>query len=82
MEFKPLEINTKTNWFKKRIKSPIIRKTILYVFIGAVAGFLFYYFSEGQYLNTFWNKEMLRNIGFGAFLGFFITNSPCARNKC
>jgi len=82
MEFKKLEIQQEGNWLKRLIKSKHFRKSILYILAGAVLGFVFTYFSEGKDLAQVNNKDILTNIFTGAFFGFFITNSPCARNKC
>jgi len=82
MEFKKLEIKQEGSWFKRLISSKHLRKSLIYITIGAVLGLVFTYFSEGKDLAQVNNKDILTNIFTGAFFGFFITNSPCARNKC
>ena len=82
MEFKKLDIKSEESWFKRTIWSAHGKKTVLYVFLGALAGFILYMLSEKTQLSSLnWN-EIIPNVAIGAFFGFFITNSPCARNKC
>jgi hypothetical protein len=82
MEFKKLEIEPEGSWLKRTITSPHFRKSIIYIVIGAIAGFAFTYFSAGKPFAEFSNGEIFQSLIVGGFLGFFITNSPCARNKC
>ncbi len=81
-EFKKLEIKPEGSWMKRVLASKHFKKTVLYIFIGAAAGFGFYYFTEGYKLETMPVQEIGKSILFGGFFGFFITNSPCARGKC
>lgn len=82
MEFKKLEIKEEGNWIQRKLKNPHFRKTLIYMAIGAVGGFVFYYLSEGMSRDVMPTGEIIQSIGVGAFLGFFITNSPCARGRC
>jgi len=82
MEFKKLELKEEGSWFQRKLKNPHFRKTLIYMGIGAVGGFIFYYFSEGMNMDVMPAGEILQSIGVGAFLGFFVTNSPCARGRC
>jgi len=82
MEFKKLEIKQEGNWFKRLITSAHFKKSILFIIIGATAGFVFTYFSEGRELLEIPKKDFYTNIFTGAFVGFFLTNSPCARGRC
>jgi hypothetical protein len=57
-------------------------KQVLSVFIGALAGYLYYHFvgcSSGQCAIT-GNPYM--SIVWGSLLGLFLVNSPCSRGKC
>lgn len=57
-------------------------KQVVPVFVGAIAGYLYYHYvgcSTGQcaitgnpYMSTVW----------GGLLGYFLFNSPCIRGKC
>ena len=82
MKFNKLEIEEEGSWFQRQFRKPHTRKTVRYILIGALAGFLFYYLTEGVHLNTLPRNEVVESIIIGAFLGFFITNSPCARGRC
>ena len=82
MEFKQLKIKSQGSWIKRVTQSQNIRKTFIYIAIGAVVGFLIYYFTDGIKMDTMPTNKIIRSILAGGFVGLFITNSPCARNKC
>lgn len=82
MEFKKLEIEPEGSWLKRTMESKHTRKTLIYIAIGAVAGLVYLYFSEGKQWNELSNGDIFQSMIVGGFFGFFITNSPCARNKC
>jgi len=82
MEFKKLELNEESNGLKKFIKSPQTQKSILFTIIGAGVGFLYFYISKGKDMNIMETGEIIQSLLVGGFFGFFITNSPCAKNKC
>jgi hypothetical protein len=82
MEFKKLEIEPEGSWIKRTLQSPHTKKTLIYIAIGAVAGFLFTVLTAGKPFAEIGTDEMIQSAVVGAFFGFFITNSPCARNQC
>jgi len=82
MEFKKLELNEESNGLKKFIKSPQTQKSILFTIIGAGVGFLYFYISKGKDMNIMETGEIIQSLFVGGFFGFFMTNSPCAKNKC
>lgn len=82
MEFKKLEIEEENKGIKKLLQSKHIRKSLIYILIGAIAGFGYFYFSEAQHMQSWVLSDSFSSVFFGGFLGFFITNSPCARNQC
>lgn len=82
MEFKKLELEDKDSWLKRTVKSKHTRRTFLFGLGGAVAGFLYYYLSEGQMKDSMPVGEIFNSVFIGAFFGIFITNSPCARGRC
>jgi len=82
MEFKKLELEPETSWLKRTIVSQHARKSILFILLGAIAGFLFFYFTEGKHMDVIVFGDILKSTLIGGFFGFFISNSPCARNKC
>lgn len=82
MEFKKLELEPESNWVSRTIKSKHTQKSILFTLIGALAGFLYFYVTEGKNMDIIQTADILKNMAIGGFFGLFITNSPCARNKC
>ncbi len=82
IEVKKLEIEPEEKGFKGWIKSKQVKKTIIAMLIGAVAGFAYFYLTEGQEMEAIPTGDIIQNVVFGAFIGLFFTNSPCARNKC
>jgi hypothetical protein len=82
MEFKQLEITPEGNRLKRLFSSKQFRKSVIYILIGAVLGIVFTYIAGGMQLSNLNSKDLITNAFFGAFFGFFITNSPCARNQC
>jgi len=82
IKFKKLETTPENKGISRLIKSQHLRKTLIYILIGALAGFGFFYFTEAQQMNAWAFSDSLSSVFIGAFLGFFITNSPCARNRC
>lgn len=82
MEFKKLEIEPEGNWLKRKLSNPHTKKTLIYILLGAVFGFVFYFFTEGMHMDAMPREEIVQSVLMGAFLGFFITNSPCSRGKC
>lgn len=82
MEFKHLEISPENNRLKRLFSSKQFRKSVIYILIGVVLGIVFTYLAGGMQLSNLNLKDLITNAFFGAFFGFFITNSPCARNSC
>lgn len=77
-QFKKLELESDKRWYQKIINSANFKKSALFILLGAVGGVLYYYVGT----KNFDFFDMLKSAGIGAFLGFFISNSPCARGKC
>jgi hypothetical protein len=82
MKFKKLELQSESKGIFSIMQSRHFRKTVITIMIGAIAGFGFFYLSEGRNMDVMIFQDYARSILIGGFLGFFITNSPCARNKC
>ncbi|MFW5774429.1 MAG: hypothetical protein ACOCWD_07085 [Tangfeifania sp.] len=81
IEVKKLEI-AEEKGIKGFFKLKQTRRTIIAILTGAVAALAFYYITEAQSVDAFSMNEALKNMALGAFLGFFVTNSPCARGRC
>jgi hypothetical protein len=82
MEFKKLEIKSESTWIRRTFRSQHIKRSLIFIVIGAIAGFLYYYLTEGKHMDALASVDILKSLAIGGFFGFFITNSPCARNKC
>jgi hypothetical protein len=82
IETKKLELQSENKGIKGILKSKLFRRTLLGIVLGAVAGFAFFYFTEGLYMDSLSQTDVIQSLVFGGLFGLFITNSPCARNKC
>ena len=82
MKFKQYRAEPKSNWLKRLIQSQHTKKTIIYIAIGALAGFLFLYIADGRHQDVMKTSDILNNMLIGGLFGLFITNSPCAKNRC
>ncbi|MDA3894402.1 MAG: hypothetical protein PF517_22290 [Salinivirgaceae bacterium] len=82
IEYKQLDIKPQGSWIKRTFLSAHAKKTAMYMAIGAVGGLIFFYITEGRQMATIGSKDILNSMFFGTFLGFFLTNSPCARGRC
>lgn len=82
MEFKKLELEPESNWFVRTIKSKQTKRSILFTLAGALAGFIYFYLTEGKNMGIIQSGDIIQHMLIGGFFGLFITNSPCARNKC
>ena len=61
MEFKQLEIKQESNWFKRMIKSPHTKKTIIFTLLGAIGGLIYFFVTEGQNSNNIETGDILSN---------------------
>ena len=82
MEFKKLDIKPEGSWLKRTFESKHTRKTLIYIVLGAIAGFVFFYLTEGKQFSEITSGDVFKSMFFGGLLGFFVTNSPCARGRC
>ncbi len=82
IETKKLELQKENKGLSGILKSKPIRRTVTGIVIGAVAGFAFFYFTEGIQMDTLSTGDVFQSLIFGGLFGLFVTNSPCARNKC
>lgn len=80
IKFKQLDIKPEGSWLKRTFKQ--YRRTLIFMLLGAVVGFAYFYFTEGQHMGKIPLESILRSVFLGAFMGIFITNSPCAKGKC
>ncbi len=82
MKIKKLEFQSESKGLKRIIQSQSFKRSVLSIIIGAVIGFGFFYFTEARHMNAFSFGDGLKSTLIGGFIGFFVTNSPCARNQC
>lgn len=82
MEFKKLEIEQERGFLKRLFKSKQARRSLIAIIIGAGAGFLYFYFTEGKHMDVLLAGDIVKSLLLGGFFGFFITNSPCSRGRC
>lgn len=82
MEFKQLDIKPQGSWFKRTLWTSHGKKTMLYIALGAVVGLVFFLLSFDRPLAEVSSGDFIQSLFMGGLFGFFITNNPCARNKC
>lgn len=77
-----LEPEPEPEGIKGALRKKHIMRSLLFIAIGAIVGLGYFYLTEGKYMNTISTRDIVKSLLIGGFFGFFITNSPCARNKC
>jgi hypothetical protein len=82
IEFKPVKLEGKAKRAMRQEQWRHVGKTVLYMFGGAAVSLVFTYLSDGARIETWGQDEISQSALIGAFMGFFITNSPCARGRC
>lgn len=83
MKFKKLELpKEEGSWVKRTFKTNNKAKSLAAAIFGAVAYFLYFYYNEGQHFDSIGWKDVFGNTLPGAFLGYFMINSPCAKGSC
>ena len=82
MQFKQLDIKPEGSWFQRTFLTPHAKKSLIYVLIGLVAGPVLMLLTNDKSFSEFSSGEFFQSMLLGGFFGFFMTNSPCARNKC
>ncbi len=82
MQFKQLDIEPEGSWFQRTFLTPHAKKSLIYILIGIFVGPGLMLLTSDKSFAEFSTGEFLQSMFFGGLFGFFITNSPCARNKC
>ena len=82
MEFKQLDIKPEGSWFQRTFLTQHAKKSLIYILIGMVAGPILMLITNDKTFAEFSSGDLFQGILFGGLFGLFITNSPCARNKC
>jgi hypothetical protein len=76
------EISSRPKTFKSLIRSKYFWKPAIGVLLGAVVGYLYFYFIGCQSGSCPITSSATGSIIMGALLGLFITNSPCSKGTC
>lgn len=82
IETKPLKLEKEGNWLQRKLWTAHTKKTLLFMLLGAIAGTVYFYLTDGKHMVNYEVVDVLKSALLGAFLGFFLTNSPCARGRC
>jgi uncharacterized membrane protein YjjP (DUF1212 family) len=82
IETKKLDLEHEAKGLNKLFKSKQFRRTLAGILIGAAAGFALFYLTEGIHMDSLSTRDIFQSLGFGGLFGLFVTNSPCARNRC
>ncbi len=81
MQFKKLELQEEKGPIGL-LKSKRFKTSLIGITVGIGVGFGYYFFTGGNSLDTMVFNEIFKHVVPGGFLGFFVTNSPCARGRC
>lgn len=82
MEFKKLELKPQGNWFQRNIWTAHGKKTMLFVLFGGLISLVVSYLSGDITRENLSAGTIVNAMWFGGFMGFLLTNSPCARGRC
>jgi LytS/YehU family sensor histidine kinase len=72
------EIENKPQGWSAMLKSWYFWKPVLGIFIGAVAGILYYYYFGSESRSSPVTSDLYSNALFGGMIGFFIVKKPCS----
>ena len=81
-QFEELKLEQEGSVVKRFFAKPQTKKTLIAIGVGAIGGFLYFYFSEGKHMAQLEVPLIIKSMLIGGFFGFFVTNSPCARGRC
>lgn len=82
LEFEQVELGEKGKQAKRNEKIRHYKRTLSYIVTGAVLSLALSYLTEGATITALNGQEITNSLLLGGFVGFFLTNSPCARGKC
>lgn len=80
--FKNLETKNSKAGLKGSFNSAQLKRTLIFMLIGAAVSFAWYYYTDGQHVETLATADIFKALTIGSLFGIFISNSPCARGKC
>jgi len=76
------EANPKPKTLKEFFSSWNFWKPFIAISIGAVGGFLYYYFVGCTSGSCAITSNPYMSIVMGGLMGYFVVNSPCVRGRC
>ena len=76
------DINDFSGRLKILFKSGKFWKPLIAAFIGALLGFLYFYFIGQDAGHGLFSSDPYSSIVVGAFFGLFVVLNPCARGRC
>lgn len=79
-DFKEVEVKRKP--ISSVFNAAHLKRTLLFMVVGAVASFGWFYYTDGQHMEIITSTEIFKSMAIGAIFGIFISNSPCARGRC
>jgi hypothetical protein len=82
LQFKQLDIKPEGNWVQRNLLTPHAKKTMIAILIGAVAALAVTLLTDEKAIAELSSGDIFQSIIIGGFIGFFMTNSPCARGRC
>jgi hypothetical protein len=82
LQFKQLDIKPEGNWVQRNLLTPHAKKTMIAILIGAVVALAVTLLTDEKAIAELSSGDIFQSIIIGGFIGFFMTNSPCARGRC
>ena len=80
-EFEPVKLGKEAKKYQRKETFKHIGKTLLFMLGGILFAIGYQYAKIGTWTEL--DQESIKNAVFmGAFIGFFLTNSPCAKGRC
>lgn len=79
---KTCEAKPKPKTVKEFFTSWYFWRPFISVFVGGIAGFLYYHFVGCASGHCAITSNPYMSIVWGAFMGWFVVSSPCSRGKC
>jgi len=76
------EANPKPKTLKEFFSSWNFWKPFIAISIGAVGGFLYYYYVGCVSGACAITSNPYMSVLMGGFIGYFVVNSPCVRGRC
>lgn len=79
-DFKEIEVKRKP--ISSIINIARLKRTFIFMVIGATVSFAWFYYTDGQHMDQITGIDIFKSMAIGSIFGIFISNSPCARGQC